>query len=291
MRGVGQATAAVTIVNALPTGTGAAAGILLPAHAELLLEAPAAGPGEGPRVVPPESDTPVVRASYVAAMRRLAPHEGRHGVLTIRSEIPVAVGLKSSSAVASAVALAVARATGTELTGFGAAAISAEAGRAAGVSATGAFDDALAGAVGGAVVTDNVHDRLLLRRAIDPGLEVALWVPPGTHPPARDVRERFAAVGDRARGPVDAALAGDLWTALELNSEIVEQVLGYPYRELRLRLRTLGAVASGATGLGPAFAAVAPRAHIGPISAELARRPGRSFVVPFAPERGTGGSS
>ena len=288
MRGVGQATAAITIVNALPTGTGAAAGILLPAHAELVLEGPRPESTGRLQILPPGSDTSVVRAAYAAAMRQLAPNEPRHGTLTIRSEIPAAVGLKSSSAVASAVALAVANATNSALTGFGAAAISAEAGREAGVSATGAYDDALAGTVGGAVVTDNLHDRLLGRRSIEPGLEVALWIPPGTHPPSPEAKARFAAVGDRARAPVDAALAGDLWGALDLNSEIVEEVLGYAYGELRGRLRELGAVASGASGLGPAFAAVAPHARIGPIASELARRPGRSLVIPFAPERDAG---
>ena len=61
-----------------------------------------------------------------------------------------------------------------------------------------------------------------------------------------------------ARRAVDAVLAGDWTGAMAANSTIVEKVMGYRYGPLREAVARAGAVAAGVSGLGPAFAAVAP---------------------------------
>ena len=78
--------------------------------------------------------------------------------IEIVSDIPVAMGLKSSSAVSSAGLLAVARASGATRPPLEIAKLSAQVSRETGVSATGAFDDALAGLASGVVVTNNYTD-------------------------------------------------------------------------------------------------------------------------------------
>jgi shikimate kinase len=282
MRGVGEANAAITIVNALPTGIGAAAGIALRARAEVRLEEARSGLRSEPKFRPESAGTPLVREAVRSAVGRLAGKGLVCEELEIRSEVPPSIGLKSSSAVASAVVLAVAGAVGRELSPREVAAASAEIGRAAGVSATGAYDDALAGLVGEAVVTDNRGDRLLESFPIDPSLAVALWIPPGTHASAPSSRSRFPGESTRTRAPADAARAGRLWEAMELNSDLVETAMGYSYGDVRRRLRGRGALASGTSGLGPALAAVAPRPVLPALLEELSGRPGTCRSVEFA---------
>jgi len=289
VHGVGEATAAITIVNALPTGIGAAVGIGLRTRVEVTLVRSGSGRRSEPTVRPADSSTPLVLVALATSVGRLAPDGVAAAGLTVRTDIPSGVGLKSSSAVTSAIVLAVANAVGRTLSPTDIARSSAEIGRATGVSATGAFDDALAGLVGGVVLTDNRQDRLLHAFGVDPGLAVALWIPPGTHPPAPDARTRFTPEPPRARAAVEAARAERPWEAMELNSALVEEAMGYSYRGLRERLRGRGAVGSGASGLGPAFAAVGPRERIGELLAELPASPGRRCSVDFSSNGAAGG--
>lgn len=260
MRGVGEATGAITVVNALPVGIGSAIGIELKATATVELEHGV--PQGGFRCTPPESDTPLVRAAVELATASLAAHEVALTALTIRSEVPPAKGLKSSSAVASSICRAIFDAVGAPAEPLATARLAAKIGRSSRTSATGALDDALAGLCGGLVVTDNRADRLLAARPLDPDLHAAVWVPAGNHPAAPTLAERFAFERAASESAVDRVLGGAWPEAMELNSGLVERALGYEYAELRADCRRAGAVASGVTGLGPAFAAVAPAARI-----------------------------
>ena len=290
MRGVGESHGAITIVNALPTGIGAAAGIALSARAEVRID-PTAGPG-GPTVSirPAASDTPLVRATLLAAVERLSL-SGPHSVeLEVHSHIPPGTGLKSSSAVGCAVVRAVDAAAGEAGGAEAVARLSAEVSRRVGASATGAFDDALAGLSSGVVVTDNRHDRLLRSHPLPPGHAVALWIPPGVHVASPEAARRFAKDEPRARRAAEAAIAGRLWEAMDENSEVVEEAMGYDYRDLRARVRRHGAVGAGTSGLGPAFAAVAPLDRMEEVLAELPRSSGTRRTVPFlAPAPSHGG--
>jgi len=288
MRGVGEATSAITVVNALSCGVGAAVGIALSTRATVELASNGAGgiAKAGPSVA--AGATRVVRAALAFAIGRFAPGGSVPVHLEITSSVPVGVGLKSSSAVASAVVRAVANAVGRSPTAAEVAALAAEAGRASGVSATGAYDDALAGLVDGVVVTDNRRDRLLERRPLDPGLAVALWIPSGTHPSVPSVAQRFWADGDAGRSAAEAARSGRFWEAMSENSEIVERAMGYSYRPLRQRLLEHGALGAGTSGLGPALAAVGPRERIGTLLGMFPRGQGRAIAVEFS-RSGSGG--
>jgi shikimate kinase len=274
MRGVGEATAAITVVNALPTGIGAALGIALRARAEVEIRT-GGTPPPPPAVEPSSARTPLVEASLRDALAQFHPGTAPTARLALSSEIPPAVGLKSSSAVQSAIVLAVAHSAGSSITPLDVARSAARVARTIGASATGAFDDALAGLVSGVVLTDNGRDVLIRHDRLGPDLEAALWIPPGAHPPSPTVRDRFAELASLATPSVDAALGGDWASAMELNSELVEQVMGYRYAELRSAVRRRGAVASGVSGLGPAFAVVAPSERLPQVVAELPASSGR----------------
>ena len=256
MIGHGSANAAITVVNALFTGFGCAAGIALRAEAMIELSARRTGPG-GCRI-DPASDSPLTRAAVRTALGHFAEGRSFDSELSLRSEIPIAKGLKSSSAVGSAIVRAVADALDCSPNPETVAGLSAAAALAAGLSATGAFDDALAGVSGGVVVTDNRARRVLAKGRVPRGTNVLLWIPPMTHRPSVEWGERFTRESARGRRVVDLALSGRYEDALELNGELVERVMSYPYRPIRSRLRHAGARAVGVSGMGPTVAVISP---------------------------------
>ena len=287
MHGLGRASAAITIVNALPSGIGCAIGIDLEAVAEATI-LPSFGEPGTPTVAPADGSSPLVAEAVREALRQFTKDGSSSCEVAVRSAIPVARGLKSSSAVASAVVLAVAQAAGSAPAARQVARLSAEVSRRSGVSATGAYDDALAGLSTGFVVTDNGRDALVRHRPADPRWEVALLVPPGTHPASPGLKDAFRAYAKESRRALDAALADRWWDAMHRNSEIVERVMGYSYASLRTRLAATGAVGSGVSGLGPAYAAVAPSERIPRILEVLAKEEGTVLRVGLRRAR-TGG--
>ncbi len=280
MHGIGHASSAVTIVNALSTGIGCAAGISLIAAAEVDLEH--AGPG-GQIRVESGSDTPLVRSALMGALRRLEPNSDFTVSLVLRSQIPPSKGLKSSSAVSAAIIASVANALHRRLSTIEIAALSAEISQAIGLSATGAFDDALAGLQPGIVVTDNPRRSVLREAPVDDGWEVVLWIPHGSHRASTEWRDRFAARSAEGRAPADAALAGDFLNAMTRNTELVEKIVGYSYRGLREELRRRGALASGVAGLGPTLAAIVPKERSTEVLHALPAGRGDRLTVSFMP--------
>jgi shikimate kinase len=281
VRGVGETTAAITIVNALPTGVGAAVGIELRVRAVLELH-PAGSRGKWDVRVADAARTPLVIAALSESLNRFAPGSSGTGELTLRSEIPSSRGLKSSSAVGSAIVLAVAEATDVSLEPIEVARMSARISQLVGVSATGALDDALAGLSSGMVVTDNLRGELLRSYPPTPNLGVALYVPPTPHRPSPEWASAFAAERAPGQAAVDAALAGDWATAMRLNTQLVERVIGYDYGSIRSELLRGGAVASGVSGMGPALAAIAPRARLSDLLASYPRSAGERRIVSFS---------
>ena len=290
MRGVGEARSAISVVNALPLGIGAAVGIDWPARA--IVRVGRASEARDALIVEPRgSRTPLVRLSVRTARAKFGDGGSGRLRLTLRSSIPVARGLKSSSAVSSAVALATARAYCREPTATQVARLAAEVGRAAGVSATGAYDDALAGLVSGGVVTDNRHDAELRRFDVGEELGVALWVPAARHPPSLRLRARLRRYPALAQRAVDAVLDGDWVEAMAANTSLVERAMGYRYDRLHESMRRAGAAASGTSGNGPAFAVVAPASRLPRILAALPRTGRRRSVRLTPPERSWAGSA
>ena len=79
---------------------------------------------------------------------------------------------------------------------------------------------------------------------------------------------------------------------MELNTRLVEQVLGYEYGSIRAELARRGALASGVSGMGPALAAIAPRDRCAEVAAGFPDREARVLTLDFIPPaRRTGGPS
>lgn len=254
MRGIGRASGAITIVNGLLGAGGCACAIDLPVEVTVrLVRAP---PGEVPGATfsPEGADTPLTRAVLRGALFAYAPLEHHRAAVGIRSVIPSAYGLKSSSAVSVALLEAVAQARGHDPGPLELAVRAAAIARAHGLSATGAFDDAVAAAQGGWVVTDTETQTVRAEGDLGGDLAVLLWIPPGPHAPSPELARRFTGSMEVGRTALARALAGEFTAAMEANTTEVERVLGYGYGDLRRRLRAAGAVAAGVSGMGPTLA-------------------------------------
>lgn len=284
MRGVGEAYGAITLVNALPTGRGAAAAVELTSTAIATLR-PAQDPTEPSIQIAAEQWSPLVEAAAHRALSEFPPPSTSTLTLEIQSGIPVARGLKSSSAVSSALVAAVARASGHRVDAPTVARLSADVSQGIGLSATGAFDDAFASIAGGCALTDNPTRTVLARPHLPDDIEVILWIPRATHGPSVEWHERFRARREEGQAAVDAALEGDLWEAMERNTALVEDVMGYRYAALRDSLREAGAVASGVSGLGPTLATLVPRGAARPVLDLLPRESTEIRTVRFARPR------
>ncbi len=253
MRGIGEASGAVTIVNALSTGVGCAVAVSLRVRAELELRR-AARTGPCRIQIERAADSALVRETLQAGLARFAPGEAYSGELVLHSEVPVSRGLKSSSAVGVAVLAAVANALHQHRPPAEIARLASEVAQEIGLSATGAFDDCLAATQGGVAFTDNSARVALRAPSFDARLEVVLWIPRTTHAPSTGYLNQFRENGAPGTEAVRAVRAGDWARAMSLNTELVERVMGYDYSALRHRLLNAGAVMAGVSGMGPALA-------------------------------------
>ncbi len=279
MKGVGRATGAVTFVNALATGIGSAAGIALPAEVIVDLTPVRAEPSI---TVDPSGDSQLVRATTQAALRLWAPGRTFRSHVSVSSEIPPARGLKSSSAVSGAVGRAVASALGVYVTSDEVARLSADVSQQIGLSATGAFDDALAALEPGVHVTDNPARRRLRTDSLDPTWQVVLWIPRQPHLPSPTYRDAFQRLRAEGEAAETAARRGDPLAAMEANTRVVEAAVGYDYGAIRTELARGGALGSGVSGLGPTLASVVTADRVSAVLRGLPPGEGEVLVTRFA---------
>lgn len=250
IRGEGEAHGALTVVNAIPTGQGAALGLDLATEARVELERQG-GPVEVRIEDAPEEDPALAEACVdVVAEDAGTALSGR---VETTSELPIARGLKSSSVAANAIVLALLDALGEDAAPERVLRLSVDAARQAGVTVTGALDDAAASLLGGLVVTDNEEHRVLHREPLNRDHPVLLLVPRDrSYTAEAEGLEDAAPVAERALELVEA----DRWPeALTINglgvAAALEQGLDPAYRAL-----AAGAHAAGTTGTGPAVGAV-----------------------------------
>jgi shikimate kinase len=178
-------------------------------------------------------------------------------MIETESNIPIAVGLKSSSSASNAVALASLHALGRKTSDIETVRLGVQGSLRAGVTLTGAFDDASASYFGGVVITDNVKRRILKQFRPKGRLHVLIHVPKMKRY-TRDVDPNsFLSIGPFIQAAHRGALRGDYWNSMTLNGLVYSMALGYDTRATMTALDS-GAIAAGLTGKGPAVAAIVP---------------------------------
>ncbi len=275
MRGRAEAPAAGTVLNALANHTGAAFAIDASITAEVELgEDTVTGEVEGH----PEADTRLIERCVELVIDRYG--DGQGATVRTTSEVPMAAGLKSSSAAANATVLATLDALDRPLQATGlsredAARLGVTAARDVGVTVTGAFDDASASMLGGVTVTDNDADELLHREPVD--WSVLVWTPPVRAYSADADVERCERLAPLADFIAETALAGRYAEAMTVNGFAFCAALDFPTDPLLEALPAADGVSL--SGTGPSVTAIGPGSALSDIESRWSEREGTTWLT------------
>lgn len=260
---------AISVVNAIATGNGSSLGISLTASAHVELEKG----GHGVRFLTGRNDDRLVNN----IIRNTLPSSIiQENMITVRvkSEIPIGFGLKSSSAVSNAVALACTRLAANDVDDMAVLDSAVRSSLDAKVSITGAYDDATACYFGGFTVTDNYSRKLLRREPAPENLSAVIFLPRNT--PRGDVK-KLSNLSSLFTDAFKLAESGEYWKAMTLNGVLSAAALLASYRPVMAALEH-GALAAGISGNGPSVAAVTYEGEVEEIRSALSKFDGRIVV-------------
>jgi len=250
-RGEAVAYGAVTIVNALATGKGAAFGVDLWTKARVELTHDGA---VETTILNEKGENTLLAEKCVRAVF------DRFGIRTLgarvetESNIPIARGLKSSSVAGNAVVLATLAALDKRMEPKEILNLVVDASLEAKVSVTGAFDDASASLYGNVVVTDNMLRKVLRTFPVEEYCVFLLVPPEKTYTVEVDLA-RIRTVARQVDIAHREAFEGNYWNAMTLNGLIYSHVLKLP-TDVIMKSLEAGALAAGISGKGPAYAFV-----------------------------------
>jgi len=272
-KAVAIAHGAATIVNAIALGKGAAFGVDLWTKAEVKLTNE---PGiiSAEIVSDPQESPLVIEKTVLRVLQRFSLEKSFGAKVKTQSNIPIAKGLKSSSAAANATALATTTALGKTLGDLEVVKIGIEAAFDAKVTVTGAFDDACASYFGGIVITDNLKREIIKQESLPKDLIVLFHVPSQKAYTADSNVNRLKTVKPLVEIAFDKALEGKVWEALTLNGIIYSSASNLN-TTIAIDALSAGAVAAGLCGKGPAITAVVPNDKVDAVKAALKRYEGK----------------
>lgn len=285
MRGKAEAIShgAATIVNAIATGKGAAIGVDLWTKASVTITDE---PGTVKvKILSDSSENPVLVQKTVECVLKNFGLEKQFGAkVETQSNIPMARGLKSSSAAANAVALATTAALERSLDDVDVVKLGVDGAVDAKVTVTGAFDDACASYFGGVLITDNMERRILKRFELAEAPAVLFYVPAKkTYTIDSDVK-RMKTMAPSVKIAYREALNGNYWAALTLNGLIYSSALGYA-QSPAVDALTAGALASGLSGTGPAVTAIVPQDKVDAVKEVWQKREGEILEAKINQEK------
>lgn len=275
LAGAASACGSATVVNAIATGKGSAFGVDLRVVAEVRLDPKSkkivgkvSGSKESPRLI------------EICVKKTLGYLNAKNfgGNVRTTSEVPIAVGLSSSSAAANATVLATFAALGEKVKPKTVLDVGIDAAFEAGVTVTGALDDAAASLYGFGVVTDNLKRRVLKRFRVNPSLKVVIYVPPSKYYTSKLRGANLSKIKEGVEEAHRMALRGDVWGALTFNGLLYSSALKHDTQPT-LEALSAGALAAGITGTGPATVAVADPDSAADIAKIWRKRPGKIILT------------
>lgn len=261
---------AISIVNAIATGKGSALGISLKVTAEVELQK-----GQhGLRFITDRNSDRLIKN----IIQKTIPKQIiETNMISIRvdSEIPIGYGLKSSSAVSNAVALACSQIEREEnINDYAILEVAARSSLEAKVSLTGAYDDATACYFGGFTVTDNYSRRLIRKESAPENLYAIIILPSNTS--RGDVR-KLRNLSDIFIDAFRFAESGQYWKAMKLNGVLASAALSSSYMPVMAAMEH-GALSASISGNGPSIAAVGYEDAVEPIVDALSKFEGKIIV-------------
>jgi shikimate kinase len=278
MMGKAESYGAISVVNAVATGMGCSLGVGLRIEAEVKIiegaqevEVKLEGVEHQPKDI--ESAKTMAEAIVESLADRRVGAE-----VTTYSEIPLARGLKSSSAAANAIALAAKSALDLEVDDLELIRIGVKAAIKAKVTITGAFDDACASYFGGYCLTDNTNLKLLRREDAPEDLIVVIYVPKervDKQTIDKQIVERFKPYALEA---FKLASEGRYPEALTINGLVYSAALGFDVKATTEAVKH-GALAAGLSGTGPAVSALCKSEYVNEVSSALQSLGGRVILT------------
>jgi shikimate kinase len=260
---------AISIVNAIATGKGSALGISLKVTAEVELQK-----GHGLRFITGRNSDRLIKN----IIQKTIPKQIiETNMISIRvdSEIPIGYGLKSSSAVSNAVALACSQIEREEnINDYAILEVAARSSLEAKVSLTGAYDDATACYFGGFTVTDNYSRRLIRKERAPENLYAIILLPSNT---LRGNVRKLRNLSDIFIDAFRFAESGQYWKAMKLNGVLASAALSSSYMPVMAAIEH-GALSASISGNGPSIAAVGYEDAVEPIVYALSKFEGKIIV-------------
>ncbi len=239
---------AVSLVSAIATKKGATLGISLTVEATV-----GTSPGKG-IIIQSKNKTLSSRLINKTVEKILTKKELEQNKITVslESEIPTGYGLKSSSAISSAVALACAKIFKPDLTDQQILLAGVDASIESKVSITGAYDDACSCYFGGFNVTDNSKKKIIRSEKIPTNLIAVILVP---YNRKRGNVKNLKTLSSVFLNAWKLAKNSNYWEAMIINGLATSTILNSDPKIITDLLEK-GAIAASISGNGPAIAAI-----------------------------------
>jgi len=239
---------AISIVNAIATGKGAALGISKKVNVEM-----ETSHGNG-IVIEVENKSMSSRLINKVIKKIVSKNELSKTKLRISldSEIPTGYGLKSSSAISTAVAMVCAKLFKPGMSDFEILNVGVAASIETKVSLTGAYDDACACYYGGFVVTDNYNKKIIHSEKCLNHVSAVIFIPKSRK---RGNVKKLKTLSADFEQAWNLAKKSDYWNAMNLNGIATSTILSSE-PEIILKLIENGAIGASVSGNGPSIAAI-----------------------------------
>jgi len=239
---------AISLVNAIANQKGATLGIELEVNA--IIET---SPGKGINIQSENKSisSRLINKTIEKIISKKDIDENKIDV-TLESQIPTGYGLKSSSAISTAVALACSKIFKPKLTDNQILLAGVEASIESKVSITGAYDDACSCYYGGFNVTDNFKKNRIVSEKAPTNLIAIIFIPKNRKRGNLKNLKILSAVFENAW---ELAKKTDYWNAMNLNGLATAATLNSDPKII-IDLLEKGALGASVSGNGPAIAAI-----------------------------------
>jgi len=261
---------AISIVSAIATGKGATLGISLKTKALIKTS-----PGNGIFI---ESRNKTISSRLInKVVQKVIPKNELEKTkirISLESEIPTGYGLKSSSAISSAVALACAKIFRPNWSDNQILLAGVDASIESRVSITGAYDDACGCYYGGYAVTDNYKRKIIKSEKGPRNLISIIFIPKsrkrGNIKNLKNLSPIFEQAWNLARN-------SDYWNAMILNGIATSTILNSDPK-LITDLVEKGALGASVSGNGPAIAAICKKENSSNVKKVFSNHAGTTIV-------------
>jgi shikimate kinase len=261
---------AISLVNAIANQKGATLGIELTVEATIETSS-----GKGITI---ESDNKTLSSRLInkTIEKIVSKKDLEQNKISVRldSEIPTGYGLKSSSAISSAVALACAKIFKPKFTDQQILLAGVDASIESKVSITGAYDDACSCYYGGFNVTDNAKKRRIHFEKGPTNLIAVIFIPKNRK---RGNLKNLKVLSTVFENAWELARKANYWEAMIINGLATASILNSDPKIITSLIEK-GAIAASVSGNGPAIAAIVKKENESNIKKIFAPLEGRIIV-------------